>query len=190
MHRLIPLARCPRVLVWLVGIGLCLPLAFAQEEETQPSPIYVPTPQEVVDEMLKLGGVQKEDVVYDLGCGDGRIVISAAKLGARGVGIDINPERIKEANDNAQAAGVTDLVTFRNEDLFATDISPATVVTLYLLPARLTRLRPKLWKELKPGTRIVAHDFDLGDWQPEKTVEFDGHRLFFWTIPADKSQLK
>ncbi len=165
-------------------------IAIAQDEPTEPPPVYVPTPQEVVDEMLKLGGVQKGDVVYDLGCGDGRIVVSAAKLGARGVGIDINPERIKEANENAQAAGVTDHVTFRNEDLFTTDISPATVVTLYLLPARLTRLRPKLWKELKSGTRIVAHDFDLGDWKPEKTVELEGHRLFFWTIPADKSQLK
>jgi 2-polyprenyl-3-methyl-5-hydroxy-6-metoxy-1,4-benzoquinol methylase len=169
---------------------LSIALAVAQEEQPQPSPVYVPTPQEVVDEMLKLGGVQKQDVVYDLGCGDGRIVISAAKLGAHAVGIDINPERIKESNDNAQKEGVTELVTFRNEDLFTTDISPATVVTLYLLPARLTKLRPKLWKELKPGTRIVAHDFDLGDWQAERTIEFEGHRLFFWTIPADKSQLK
>jgi 2-polyprenyl-3-methyl-5-hydroxy-6-metoxy-1,4-benzoquinol methylase len=171
-------------------VGLSLPPALAQEEVPQPPPVYVPTPQEVVDEMLKLANVQKTDVVYDLGCGDGRIVISAARLGARGVGIDINPERIKESNENAAAAGVTDRVTFRNEDLFTSDISPATVVTLYLLPARLAKLRPKLWKELKPGTRIVAHDFDLGDWKPEKTVELEGHRLFFWTIPEDKSKLQ
>lgn len=185
-----PLVRfLPRLLL-LAGLGLGLPPAYAQEEKIDPPPVYVPSPQEVVDEMLKLGAVQKTDVVYDLGCGDGRIVVSAAKLGARGVGIDIDPERIKEANDNAQREGVTELVTFRNEDLFATDLNPATVVTLYLLPATLTRLRPKLWKELRPGTRIVAHDFDLGDWQPERTVEFEGHRLFFWTIPEDKSQLK
>ncbi|MFB3777007.1 MAG: cyclopropane-fatty-acyl-phospholipid synthase family protein [Bryobacteraceae bacterium] len=175
--------------VRLAGLVLCLSPAFAQEEDTDPPPIYVPSPQEVVDEMLKLAEVKKTDAVYDLGCGDGRIVISAAKLGARGVGIDINPERIKEANDNAQREGVTERVTFRNEDLFTTDLSPATVVTLYLLPARLTRLRPKLWKELRPGTRIVAHDFDLGDWKPEKTIEIGGHRLFFWTIPEGKSQL-
>lgn len=162
----------------------------AQDEQPLPSPVYVPTPQEVVDEMLKLGGVHKGDVVYDLGCGDGRIVVSAVKLGARGVGVDIDPERIRESNENAQAAGVTDRVTFLNEDLFAVDITPATVVTLYLLPARLTKLRPKLWRELRPGTRIVAHDFDLGDWKPEKTLELETHRLFLWTIPADKAQLK
>jgi SAM-dependent methyltransferase len=178
--------------LWLILLFACLGIhcAAAQDEDSLPPPVYVPTPQEVVDEMLTLAKAGKTDVVYDLGCGDGRIVVSAAKLGARGVGIDINPERIKEANDNAKAAGVTERVDFRNEDLFTTDISPATVVTLYLLPARLTKLRPKLWKELKPGTRIVAHDFDLGDWKPEQTVELEGHRLFFWTIPADKSQLK
>ncbi len=121
-------------------------------------------------------------MVFDLGCGDGRIVVSAAKLGARGVGVDINPERIKESNENAAAAGVTDRVKFINEDLFKTDISTATVVTLYLLPARLTRLRPKLWKELKVGTRIVAHDFALDDWKPEETLELNGRRLFFWTV--------
>jgi 2-polyprenyl-3-methyl-5-hydroxy-6-metoxy-1,4-benzoquinol methylase len=181
------LARRSCLLLGLFGLNLVFALA---QEEPQPPPVYVPTPQEVVDEMLKLANVQNSDVVYDLGCGDGRIVISAAKLGAHGVGVDINPERIKESNENAKAAGVTDRVAFRSEDLFATDISPATVVTLYLLPARLTKLRPKLWKELKPGTRIVAHDFDLGDWKPERTVDLEGHRLFFWTIPADKSQLQ
>ena len=182
--------RARRCCLLLLLLGLCLAFAFAQEEAPQPPPVYVPTPQKVVDEMLKLAQVQKTDVVYDLGCGDGRIVVSAAKLGASGVGVDINPERIKEAEENAKAAGVTERVSFRNGDLFALDISPATVVTLYLLPGRLAKLRPKLWAELKPGTRIVAHDFDLGDWKPEQTVELEGHRLFFWTIPADKSQLK
>jgi SAM-dependent methyltransferase len=181
-------ARKPCLLLLLLGLNLAF--ALAQEEAPQQPPVYVPTPQEVVDEMLKLANVHKSDVVYDLGCGDGRLVVSAARLGARGVGVDINPERIQEANENAKAAGVTGRVSFRNEDLFTTDISPATVVTLYLLPARLTKLRPKLWKELKSGTRIVAHDFDLGDWKPEQTVELQGNRLFFWTIPADKSQLK
>jgi len=184
------MSRARKSCLLLLLLGLNLAFALAQEEAPQPPPVYVPTPQEVVDEILKLANVQKSDVVYDLGCGDGRIVVSAARLGARGVGIDINPERIQEANDNAKAAGMTDRASFRNEDLFTTDISPATVVTLYLLPARLTKLRPKLWKELKPGTRIVAHDFNLGDWKPEQTVELQGHRLFFWTIPADKSQLK
>lgn len=163
---------------------LSLTPAFAQEygDDSLPAPVYVPSPQEIVDEMLKFAKVSKDDVVIDLGCGDGRIVISAAKLGARGIGVDINPERIKESNENAVAAGVTDRVTFINEDLFKTDISSATVVTLYLLPARLAKLRPKLWKELKVGTRIVAHDFDLDDWKPEETLELEGHRLFFWTV--------
>jgi len=173
----------------LLCAGLSLAPVFAQEQDDSlPSPVYVPSPQEIVDEMLKLGKITKDDVVFDLGCGDGRIVISAAKLGARGVGVDINPERIEEANQNAQAAGVTDRVKFINEDLFKTDISSATVVTLYLLPARLTKLRPKLWKELKVGTRIVAHDFDLDDWKPEETVDLEGHQLFFWTVTEKQKQ--
>lgn len=163
--------------------GIFLAPAVAQEQDDAlPSPVYVPSPQEIVDEMLKFVKVTKDDVVFDLGCGDGRIVITAAKLGAHGVGVDINPERIKESNENAQAAGVTDRVKFVNEDLFTTDISSATVVTLYLLPARLAKLRPKLWKELKVGTRIVAHDFALDDWKPEETLDLEGHQLFFWTV--------
>ena len=165
----------------LLLLLVALPMTLAQEAPL-PAPVYVPTPQRVVDEMLKLAGVQKGDVVYDLGCGDGRIVISAAKLGARGVGVDIDPQRIKEANQNAQAAGVTDRVRFRQQDLFETDLKDATVVTLYLLPARLAKLRPKLWKELKPGTRIVSHDFELGDWAPQKKVEVGSSTLYFWTI--------
>ncbi|MCC7174829.1 MAG: methyltransferase domain-containing protein [Bryobacterales bacterium] len=174
-----------RLCLALLFAGLFLAPAFAQQEDYEdslPTPVYVPSPQEVVDEMLKFAKVTKDDVVFDLGCGDGRIVISAAKLGARGVGVDINPERIKESNENAEAAGVTGRVKFINGDLFKADISPATVVTLYLLPARLARLRPKLWQELKVGTRIVAHDFDLDDWKPEETLELEGHRLFLWTV--------
>jgi ribosomal protein L11 methylase PrmA len=123
--------------------------------------------------------------LYDLGSGDGRIVITAAKkYGVRATGYDINPERIKEANENAKQAGVTDKVKFVEGDLFEADFKDATVVTLYLLPSVNLKLRPKLWNDLKPGTRIVSHSFDMGDWKPEKEVEIDGRRLYFWTIPA------
>lgn len=135
--------------------------------------------------MLKLAGVTRADVVYDLGCGDGRVVIAAAeKFGARGVGIDIDPQRIKESRENARRAGVTGRVKFRNEDLFEADIRQATVVTLYLFPDVNLRLRPKLWKELRPGTRVVSHSHDMGDWRPEKETEVDGHTIYYWTIPA------
>jgi tRNA G37 N-methylase Trm5 len=151
---------------------------------------YVPTPEEVVDKMLELGKVGKNDVVYDLGSGDGRIVITAAKKhGARGVGYDLNPERIKEANANAKTAGVTDKVTFKNQDLFKADFSDATVVTLYLLPRVNEALRPQLWKQLKPGTRIVSHSFDMGDeWPPEKTETVAGKTLYYWTITEENKK--
>lgn len=145
---------------------------------------YVPTPQEVVDEMLKVANVKKEDMLYDLGCGDGRIVITAAqKFGTRGVGVDINPERIKESNENARKAGVTDRVKFIQQNLFDTDLSKATVITLYLLPDVNLKLRPKLL-QLKPGTRIVSHAFDMGDWKPDKTVDVNGRRVYYWVVPA------
>jgi SAM-dependent methyltransferase len=145
---------------------------------------YVPTSEEVVAAMLKLANVRKTDVVYDLGCGDGRIVITAAKqYGVRGVGIDIDPERIAESTKNAQEAGVADRVKFRTQNLFDADIGDASVVTLYLLPDVNRKLMPKLLADLKPGTRVVSHAFDMGDWPPEKTVEVDGSRIFLWTIP-------
>jgi ribosomal protein L11 methylase PrmA len=170
----------------LLCLGLSLTLLVCQEKKLRdPDVVFVPTPQEVVDEMLKVANVHKGDVVYDLGCGDGRLVITAAKLGARAVGIDINPERIKESLANAREAGVMDRVTFRNEDLFEADIKEATVVTLYLLPSLNLKLRPKLWKELKPGTRIVSHAFDMDDWKPEKQLDVDGRTVYFWTIPAN-----
>jgi len=178
-----------RTSLWPVLLSFSFSAAFlvAQEGQRTPDVPFVPTPPQVVTEMLKLANVKKGDVVYDLGAGDGRIVIAAAKdFGARGVGIDINPERIKEAQENAQKAGVTNRVTFRNEDLFEADISQATVVTLYLLSDVNLRLRPKLWSQLKPGTRIVSHSFDMGDWEPEKQVEVDGHQIYYWTIPAKK----
>jgi ubiquinone/menaquinone biosynthesis C-methylase UbiE len=152
---------------------------------------YVPTPQLVVDEMLALAGVKPGDVLYDLGSGDGRIVVTAAKnLGVRGVGIDINPERIQEAEANARAAGVQDLTEFREEDLFKADFSEATVVTMYLLPSVNDRLKPKLLRELKPGTRIVSHAFDIDGWEPERVVEVDGRTLYLWIVPENPSQVR
>lgn len=161
-----------------------------QSPERQPDVPYVPTPNEVVVRMLELAKVQKDDVLYDLGSGDGRIVITAAqKYGTRGTGIDINPERISEANANAQKAGVTDKVTFRQQDLFKTDLSDATVVTLYLLPDINLKLRPQLFRQLKPGTRIVSHDFDMGEWKPERVVQVQGptrqHTLYYWVVPEE-----
>ncbi len=145
---------------------------------------YVPTPESVVKRMLELGEVGSDDVIYDLGSGDGRIVITAAKqYGARGVGIDIDPERIQEANANAQKAGVIDRVRFRQQDLLQADFSEATVVTLYLLPEVNLRLRPQLLNQLRPGTRIVSHAFDMGDWKPEQVVEVDGRTIYAWTVP-------
>lgn len=146
-----------------------------------------------MEAMLKLAEVKKSDVVYDLGCGDGRIVITAAKVyGARGVGIDINPERIKEARENAKKAGVENLVRFEENDLFQADIKDATVVTLFLLSNVNLKLKPKLMADLKPGTRLVSNTFDMGDWKAEKeaTVGADeaeaflSRHLYFWTIPA------
>lgn len=160
----------------------------AQTKEVKKDVPYVPTPQAVVDEMLKLANVTKDDVVYDLGCGDGRLVITAVqKFGAlRGVGVDIDPERIKESNENAKKAGVSDRTKFMVQDLFQTDFKEATVVTLYLLPSVNLKLRPKLWSDLKPGTRVVSHSFNMGDWKPEKTVTVPGggQIIYFWTIPA------
>jgi SAM-dependent methyltransferase len=148
--------------------------------------IFVPTPFMVVEEMLKLAKVSADDIVYDLGCGDGRIVIEAAKTyGARGVGIDIDPKRIEEANERAQKEGVTDLVTFHLADLFETDFSEATVVTLYLLTALNERLRPKLWQELKLGARVVSHAFNMGDWMPDQVEIVVGRPVYFWTITEE-----
>ncbi|AFY78201.1 MAG: class I SAM-dependent methyltransferase [Hydrococcus sp. C42_A2020_068] len=145
---------------------------------------YVPTSQPVVEAMLELAQVNKNDVVYDLGSGDGRIPITAAqKYGARGVGVDIDPERIQESNANAQKAGVTDRVRFIQQDLFKTDLRQATVVTLYLLPEVNLKLRPKLLQELRPGTRIVSHSFDMGNWKPQRTMQVGGTTIYLWVVP-------
>ena len=165
-----------------------LPLA-SLRAHAQPAParapdvVYVPTPPEVVDEMLRLARVTGKDVLYDLGSGDGRIPVTAAtRFGTRGLGIDIDPQRVEEANANARAAGVTDKVKFVLGDLFELDLSPATVITLYLLPQLNLKLRPTLWK-LKPGTRIVSHEFDMGDWKPEQTVKVGSRSVHFWRVP-------
>ena len=124
--------------------------------------------------------------MYDLGCGDGRIVVTAAKkYGARGIGFDIDPQRIKEANENVASAGVGDKVEIRQADLFETDLSEANVVTLYLLSSLNLKLRPKLWKELKVGSRVVSHAFSMGDWEPEQTLDVNGRTVYFWTITED-----
>jgi cyclopropane fatty-acyl-phospholipid synthase-like methyltransferase len=155
-------------------------------EKRTPDVIFVPTPHHVVDAMLKMADVKPNDILYDLGSGDGRIPVAAAKnyKVKKAVGIDIDPVRIKEARANAQSAGVTDRVTFKQEDLFKTDFSDATVVTLYLLPSLNEKLMPRLLKKLKPGTRIVSHAFLMGDWEPEKSQEVEGSMIYFWTIPA------
>jgi len=171
---------------------LCLAVVFfatgapAQQKKLRPPDVHFePSPDSVVEQMLRMANVREADVVYDLGCGDGRIVIAAAKrFGARGVGIDIDPERIEESLENAREAGVEDRLTFRNEDLFEADIHDATVATLFLWRSLNLKLRPKLWRELKPGTRVVSHHWDMGDWVPEQQTEVDGHPVYFWTIPA------
>jgi trans-aconitate methyltransferase len=155
--------------------------------DKEPEVPYVPTHERVVAEMLKVANVGKNDVLYDLGSGDGRIPITAAKrFGTRGVGVDVDPARITEARENAKKAGVADKVRFMQQDLFETDIKEATVVTLYLLPDVNLRLRPKLLADLKPGTRVVSHNYDMGDWKPLKTITVkvpEEHTIYFWVVP-------
>ena len=162
------------------------------DAQTAPTPRldvpFVPTPQQVVDKMLELAKVQKTDYLIDLGSGDGRIPVTAAqKFGVKALGVDINPERIKEANERAKAAGVTDLVEFRQADLFQTDISKANVLTMYLLPSVNMKLRPKILSDMNPGSRIVSHAFDMGDWTPEQKVTVDGRTVYLWIVPPKKA---
>ena|ERR671931_1817365 len=174
----------------VLALLLSAAAAAATAQSQQPDVIFVPTPQEVVDAMLKLANVHQGDVLYDLGSGDGRIPVTAAKrYGIRAYGIDIDPQRIQEANENAKKNGVTHLVQFRREDLFKTNFKEATVVTLYLLPDLNVKLRPRLLAELKPGTRVVSHQFDMGTWKPDKKVELSaGRTIYLWTIPPRKKQ--
>jgi SAM-dependent methyltransferase len=158
--------------------------ASAQSSTKTPDIHYVPTPPRVVDAMLDIADVRPGDVVYDLGSGDGRIPIAAAKRGARGVGIEIDGDLVRRARRNAKAAGVSSQVTFIEGDIFAADLSPATVVTLYLLGSLNQRLRPKLFRETAPGTRIVSHRFRMGDWEPERAVRVDRADLWLWRVPS------
>jgi SAM-dependent methyltransferase len=155
-----------------------------------PDVLFIATPEDVSVEMLRLGAVTERDVVFDLGSGDGRVVVAAARdFGARGVGVEIDPELVKASRDLAYGAGVPDRATFLWQDLFATDLRPATVVTLYLRDDVNLRLRPKLLSELTPGSRVVSHDFDMGDWRPDRTQRVRGphrnHTLYLWMVPAD-----
>lgn len=173
-------------LLWLpLALG-SLGCALAQKAPSrEPDVPYEPSSPAIVNAMLRLAGVNSKDVVYDLGCGDGRIVIAAVRqFKARGVGIDIDPQRIREATANARKAGIRRGIEFRRQDLFEADIRPATAVMLYLWPHVNLKLRPKLLKELKPGTRVVSHSHDMGDWKPDKEIEVEGHTIYMWTIPA------
>ena len=174
------------VLFLLLLLGVATPAAGQEYEYGQGLDVpYVPTPPEVVQGMLKLADVKKGELVIDLGCGDGRIVVAAAKdFGARGIGYDLNPERIKEAKENAEKAGVSKQVQFIEKNLFEADIHEANVVTLYLLPSVNEKIRPRLLADLKPGTRVVSHAFDMGDWKPDKQIEINGRRVYFWVIPT------
>jgi SAM-dependent methyltransferase len=168
----------------LAAIAVSGPLAWAQAPARPLDVPYVPTSASVVEAMLKLADVKSTDVVYDLGCGDGRIVIAAARdFGARGVCIDINPVRVAEARDNAEKAGVAGRLRFEEKDLYEADVREASVVTLYLLTSVNLKLRPKLLAELRPGTRIVSNTFDMGDWKPDQEINIDGRRILMWTVP-------
>ena len=175
--------------VALAALGAKPSLAYAESATGHPARtpdvIYVPTPPAVVARMLDLAKVGPNDIVYDLGCGDGRIVVAAAKRGARATGVDIDPERIAEARANVKKAGVGDRARIIEGDLFEMDLKDATVVTLYLLPELNLRLRPKLL-QLKPGTRIVSHAFDMGDWKPERVEQVEGKTIYYWSVPEQR----
>jgi len=182
----------------LTGLGLSILATFAV---TAPIPLdgvasaqdsifenkkivpFVPTPQEVVDKMVELAGVKKGDVVYDLGSGDGRIVITAAKKGAKAVGFEIDGDLVKQSRDNIRKAGVQEQAEIRQQDILTVDLSAASVVTMYLLPDVNLQLKPKILSQLKAGSRVVSHAFDMGDWKPDRIERIEGRTLYLWTIP-------
>ncbi len=183
------MTRKVRTFSYLGLLALATALASAAQKLHTPDVIYVPTPQAVVEEMLRMANVSSSSLVYDLGCGDGRTVITAAKqYGAHGVGVDIDPQRIEESRRNADQAGVSGRVKFILGDLFESDFHNASAVTLYLLSTLNVRLRPILFRQLKPGTPVVSHDFDMGEWQPDEmklvSAEDREHRVYKWIIPA------
>jgi len=161
-------------------------IAFAQDTIFENKKIvpFVPTPQEVVDKMVDLAGIKKGDVVYDLGSGDGRIVVTAAKKGAKAVGFEIDGDLVKQSRDNIRKAGVQDQAEIRQQDILTVDLSAASVVTMYLLPDVNLQLRPNILSQLKPGSRVVSHAFDMGDWKPDRIERVEGRTLYLWTIPA------
>ena len=181
------------VLVLLLTATAVFNLGIARAQEGKIVP-YVPTPQEVVDRMLELAEVKKGDVVYDLGSGDGRIVVTAAKkYGIRAIGFEIDPERIKESTENIKKAGVGHLVEIRQQDIRTVDLSAASVLTMYLLPEVNLLIRPNIWKQMKPGSRVVSHDFDMSDWEPVKKENMKDssnwdHTLYLWHVPPAQKQ--
>jgi len=176
-----PSRRLPRLPPG-VALALAVWLGPAAAQKTQPDAPFIPTPPAVVAEMLRVASVGAYDVVYDLGAGDGRVVIAAAKEhGARGVGIELDPALVARAEEAARRAGVADRVRFVRQDLFQADLSEATVVTLYLLPVLTHALGPKL-QRLRPGTRIVSHDFPIGDWEPDHVSVVQGKRVYLWIV--------
>jgi tRNA G37 N-methylase Trm5 len=178
--------------VFYLGNSAILPVSVgfvqAQDANFESKKIvpFVPSPQEVVDKMIEVAGVKKGDVVYDMGSGDGRIVIAAAKKGARAVGFEIDGDLVKESRENIRKAGLQNLAEIRHQDILTVDFSPATVVTMYLLPDVNLKLKPNLQKQLKPGSRIVSHSFDMGDWKPERVERVDGRTIYLWTISAKR----
>jgi precorrin-6B methylase 2 len=195
---------------WLLALALTLPairpgvdffrtgnaepgLVRAQDSGLESKKIvpFVPTPQEVVEGMLQLAQVKKGDTVYDLGSGDGRIVITAAKkYGVRAVGFEIDPELIKQSRASIKKEGLENLAEIREQDILTVDLSPASVLTMYLLPSVNLKLKPKILSEIKPGSRVVSHAFDMGDWKPDKTIQIDGRTVYLWTVPAKGSSKK
>jgi precorrin-6B methylase 2 len=169
------------------GLPILSPsIAHSQDLESKKIVPFVPTPQEVVDKMVDLAGVKKGDVVYDLGSGDGRIVITAAKKGAKAVGFDVDGDLVKESRANIQKAGVQDSAEIKQQDILTVDLSPASVITMYLLPDVNLKLKPHILSQMKPGSRIVSHAFDMGDWKPEKTERVNGRTIYLWIVPAKK----
>lgn len=175
----------------MLAIGLPRNFANAQAQdassENKKIVPFVPTPQEVVDKMIEVAGVKAGDTVYDLGSGDGRIVIAAAKKGARAVGFEIDGDLVKESRMNLQKAGVENLAEIRQQDILTVDLSPASVLTMYLLPDVNLKLRPNILSQLKPGSRVVSHAFDMGDWKPLRTERINGRTVYLWIVPARKS---
>lgn len=183
----------PRPFAWkhsfyalTVALILATGAGHGQDFESKKIVPFVPTPQEVVDKMIELAGVKKGDVVYDLGSGDGRIVIAAAKKGARAVGFDIDGDLVKESRENIRKAGLQELAEIRQQDILTVDLSAASVVTMYLLPDVNLMLRPNILSQLKPGSRVVSHAFDMGDWKPNKTERVNGRTIYYWIVPAKR----